>query len=46
VKGKAKADDEIDAITGATISSKAVTTIINTAVNDLRGPLTAKAKGQ
>lgn len=46
VKGKAKADDEIDAITGATISSKAVTTIINTTVNDLRGPLTAKAKGQ
>lgn len=46
VKGKAKADNEIDAITGATISAKAVTDIINTAVKDLRDPLTAKAKGQ
>ncbi len=46
VKGQAKAGHEIDAITGATISSKAVTDIINTAVADLRQPLTDKAKGQ
>lgn len=46
VKGNAKAGNEIDAITGATISSKAVTDIINTAVNDLRKPLIAKAKGK
>ena len=46
VKGKPSADHEIDAITGATISSKAVTDIINTAVADLRAPLAAKAKGQ
>lgn len=45
VKDKARAGGEIDAITGATISSKAVTDIINTAVNDLRNPLSAKAKG-
>lgn len=45
VKGKARAGNEIDAITGATISSKAVTDIINTAVVDLREPLIAKAKG-
>jgi len=45
VKGKAKAGNEIDAITGATISSKAVTDIINTAVVDLREPLITKAKG-
>jgi electron transport complex protein RnfG len=46
VKGKAKAGNEIDAITGATISSKAVTDIINTTVNDLRQPLIEKAKGK
>jgi H+/Na+-translocating ferredoxin:NAD+ oxidoreductase subunit G len=46
VKGNATAGNEIDAITGATISSKAVTDIINTAVNDLRKPLIAKAKGK
>jgi electron transport complex protein RnfG len=46
VKGKASAPNEIDAITGATISSKAVTDIINTAVADLRQPLADKAKGQ
>lgn len=46
VKGEAKTETEIDAITGATISSKAVADIINTAVKDLRDPLTAKAKGQ
>ncbi len=46
VKGKSSASHEIDAITGATISSKAVTDIINTAVADLRQPLAAKAQGQ
>ncbi len=46
VKGKSRASNEIDAITGATISSKAVTDIINTAVADLRQPLADKAKGK
>jgi H+/Na+-translocating ferredoxin:NAD+ oxidoreductase subunit G len=46
VKGKASAGNEIDAITGATISSKAVTDIINAAVNNLRKPLIDKAKGK
>ena len=46
VKGKAKAGNEIDAITGATISSKAVTDIINAAVHNLRNPLIEKAKGK
>ncbi len=36
VKTTAKAPNEIDAITGATISSKSVCTIINDAVNDLK----------
>ena len=38
-KTKATQPNEIDAITGATISSVAVTDIINTAVADLRAPL-------
>lgn len=42
-KAGAKAANEIDAVTGATISSKSVSTIINTAVSDLKGPLAAKA---
>ncbi|MBL0715343.1 MAG: FMN-binding protein [Desulfosarcina sp.] len=46
VKGQSAAPNEIDAITGATISSRAVTNIINTTVADLRQPLAAKAKGQ
>ena len=46
VKGSAKTGNEIDAITGATISSKSVTDIINTAVKDLRNPLIEKAKGK
>ncbi len=46
VKGKSRAPNEINAITGATISSKAVTDIINTAVADLRQPLADKAKGK
>lgn len=40
--GKAGAPNEINAVTGATISSKAVTDIINLAVADLKGPLAAK----
>jgi electron transport complex protein RnfG len=46
VKGQATASNEIDAITGATISTKAVTDIVNTAVADLRQPLADKAKGK
>jgi electron transport complex protein RnfG len=46
VKSKATAGNEIDAITGATISSKAVTDIINAAVHNLRNPLIEKAKGK
>lgn len=45
VKGGVKADNEIDAVSGATISSKSVTGIINTAVNDLKVPLSSKIKG-
>jgi electron transport complex protein RnfG len=40
--GNADDPNEINAITGATISSKAVTDIINLAVADLKGPLAAK----
>ena len=43
VKKGAKALNEIDAITGATISSRSVTSIINKAIGDLRGSLVAKA---
>jgi Na+-translocating ferredoxin:NAD+ oxidoreductase RnfG subunit len=39
VKGQASAGNEIDAITGATISSKAVTDIVNAAVKNLRKPI-------
>ena len=39
VKTEAKADHEIDAITGATISSRSVAGIINAAAGDLRAPL-------
>ena len=42
-KRGAKAPNEIDAITGATISSRAVCTIINRAMKDLRDPLSSKA---
>lgn len=42
VKGQADAANEIDAITGATVSSKSVVQIINTAAGDLRGPLQAE----
>ena len=43
VKGGAKAPHEIDSITGATISSKTVSDIVNATVNDLRSSLAAKA---
>jgi electron transport complex protein RnfG len=39
VKDGADALNEIDAITGATISSKSVTDILNTAISDLKGQL-------
>ena len=39
VKTGAKASNEINAITGATISSRSVTGIINSAVKDLKAPL-------
>jgi electron transport complex protein RnfG len=41
VKTGAAQPGEIDAVTGATISSKSVTAMINTAIGDLRQPLTA-----
>ncbi|MBW2591684.1 MAG: FMN-binding protein [Deltaproteobacteria bacterium] len=43
-KDGAKAPNEIDGVTGATISSRAVSNIINTAVNNLKGMLAAKAR--
>jgi electron transport complex protein RnfG len=45
VKGGAAQPGQIDAVTGATISSQSVTAMINTAVGDLRKPLTAMEKG-
>ena len=39
LKGKPKKDNQIEAITGATISSKSVTNILNKAVKDLRKKL-------
>jgi len=42
-KEGAKKGNEIDSITGATISSRAVCSIINTVVKDLRTPLTKGA---
>ena len=39
VKGGKGGDRNINAITGATISSRSVTDIINTAIADLKGPL-------
>jgi electron transport complex protein RnfG len=44
VKTGAGAANEINAITGATISSKSVTSMINSAVHDLKGPLTEEEK--
>ena len=41
VKTGAANPGQIDAVTGATISSKRVTAMINTAIGDLRQPLTA-----
>jgi Na+-translocating ferredoxin:NAD+ oxidoreductase subunit G len=42
VKGATDRKNEISAITGATISARSVTTIVNTAVADLKGQLTAQ----
>ncbi len=42
VKTGAKLPNHIDGITGATISSRSVCSIINTAVKDLKGPLALK----
>jgi electron transport complex protein RnfG len=39
VKGGAKRPDAIDAVTGATISSRSVTRIVNRTIEDLRGRL-------
>jgi Na+-translocating ferredoxin:NAD+ oxidoreductase subunit G len=46
VKTGAKAPVDIDAVTGATISSRAVTDIINTAVKDLREKLALMANSK
>jgi electron transport complex protein RnfG len=46
VKTGASQPGEIDAVTGATISSKSVTAMINTAVGDLRKPLKEMGKGR
>lgn len=43
VKAKNVAGHQINAISGATISSRSVVAIINTAVNDLKSPLAALA---
>ena len=40
IKSGASRPGEIDAVTGATISSKSVTAMVNTAIGDLRTPLT------
>ncbi len=39
IKSGASRPGEIDAVTGATISSRSVTAMINTAIGDLRNPL-------
>jgi electron transport complex protein RnfG len=46
VKGGAKGEGEIDAISGATISSKSVTQIVNKTIADLRGKLVVSPKGE
>ena len=46
VKTKAAAPNEINAITGATISSKAVCDIINQSLNNLRQPLATADSGK
>jgi electron transport complex protein RnfG len=45
VKTGASQPGEIDAVTGATISSKSVTAMINAAIGDLRQPLTVGPAG-
>jgi len=42
VKGGGSRPDTIDAVTGATISSRSVTRIVNRTIRDLRGKLTAE----
>jgi Na+-translocating ferredoxin:NAD+ oxidoreductase subunit G len=44
VKGKGEGPDTIDAITGATISSRRITAIVNNTVSSLRGRLDAAGK--
>ena len=44
VKGKGEGPATIDAITGATISSRSVTAIVNTTIANLRGRLDAKGE--
>jgi electron transport complex protein RnfG len=44
VKGQSQGPATIDAITGATISSRSVTAIVNTAIGNLRGRLDAKGE--
>lgn len=46
VKSGKKHPTEIDAITGATISSRSVTNLINTTVKDIREPLLSMASGK
>ena len=46
VKGKSSAPQEIDAINGATISSKSVVNIINRTVVDVKKQLMEKAAGR
>lgn len=46
VKGKSTGAGQINAITGATISSRSVTNLINATVNDLKKPLAARATGR
>ena len=45
IKGGQQGADTIDAITGATISSRSVTAIVNTAIGSLKGHLNAAGKG-
>jgi electron transport complex protein RnfG len=44
VKRPPKGEDEIEAISGATISSRSVSAIVNEAISDLRGELAARSR--
>jgi electron transport complex protein RnfG len=46
VKGKSASAGQINAITGATISSRSVTNLVNATVNDLKKPLAARETGR